>query len=85
MNHGGSTIGGRGGLNQSGDIHGGQLSHGFTPSHGNPGTRSSAFSGFDHGGVTRGYSMRGQSSFGGSHGGGGFHGGGGGHGGGGHR
>ena len=59
-----------------------------------PGTHSGAFSGFDHGGVTGNYSMRGQSSFGGGlHGGGGFHGGsaggfhggGGGHGGGGHR
>jgi hypothetical protein len=95
MNHGGSSIGGHGGLNHGGDLHGGQISHGFTQPHNNLGTHSSAFSGFDHGGVTRGYSMRGQSSFGGSHGGGGFHaggmgggfhgGGGGGHGGGGHR
>jgi len=53
--------------------------------HGQPGTHSGAFSGFDHGGITRSYSMRGQSSFGGGFHGGGFHGGGGGHGGGGHR
>src|SRR6267143_2231169 len=59
--------------------------HGGPPSHPQPGTHSGAFSGFDHGGNVRGFSSRGQSSFGGgSHGGGGFHGGGGGfHGGGG--
>ena len=40
--------------------------------HAQPGARSSAFSGFDHGGNVRGFSSRGQSSFGGgSHGGGG--------------
>jgi uncharacterized membrane protein YgcG len=44
--------------------------------HGQTGTRSSGFSGYDHGGETRSYSSRGSSSFGG--GGGGFHGGGGG-------
>ncbi|MGH9745931.1 MAG: DUF3300 domain-containing protein [Candidatus Acidiferrales bacterium] len=43
------------------------------------GTRSGAFSGYDHGGESRGYSSRGSSSFGG--GGGGFRGGGGGGGG----
>jgi uncharacterized membrane protein YgcG len=43
------------------------------------GMHSSAFSGFNHGGDTRAFSSRGQSSFGGGlHGGGGFHGGGGG-------
>ena len=46
-----------------------------------PGTRSGPFSGFGHGGETRGFSARGQGSFGGFHGGGfgggGFHGGGG--------
>jgi uncharacterized membrane protein YgcG len=68
---------------------------------GHPGVRSGAFSGFDHGGIARGYASRGRSSFGGGFhaggfqgggggvhtGGGGFHGGGGGgaHGGGGHR
>jgi uncharacterized membrane protein YgcG len=50
---------------------------------GQTGTRSSGFSGYDHGGETRSYSSRGSSSFGG--GGGGFHGGGGGGHGGGHR
>jgi len=49
--------------------------------HAQPGTRSGAFSGFDHGGNVRGFSSRGRSSFGG---GGGFHGGGS-HGGGGRR
>jgi hypothetical protein len=53
------------------------------------GTRSSAFSGFNHGGFARASAFRGESSFGGFHGGsfaGGFHGGGGGfHGGGGGR
>jgi hypothetical protein len=47
--------------------------HGFAA----PQSHAGAFSGFDHGGVTSGYSSRGQSSFGG-----GFHGGGGGGGGG---
>jgi len=46
--------------------------------HGQPGTRSGAFSGFDHGGNVRGSSSRGRSSFGGGSHGGGFHGGGGG-------
>jgi hypothetical protein len=63
-----------------------------------PGDHSSAFSGYNHGGVAGAYSSRGRASFGGdSHGGGaphgggfhggggGFHGGGGSHGGGGHR
>jgi uncharacterized membrane protein YgcG len=52
-------------------------------SHGQQGTRSSAFSGFDHGGNIRGFSSRGRSSFGGFNAGGfhggGFHGGGGRH------
>ncbi|MDQ1471688.1 MAG: hypothetical protein QOJ99_3168 [Bryobacterales bacterium] len=54
--------------------------------HGSTGAHSGAFGGFSHGGVAHGNSFRGQSSFGGFHGGGGggFHGGGGGHGGG-HR
>jgi uncharacterized membrane protein YgcG len=47
--------------------------------HGQTGTRSSGFSGYDHGGEARSYSSRGSSSFGG--GGGGYHGGGGGGGG----
>src|SRR6266481_1187408 len=54
-------------------------SHGFSASHGQPGTRSGAFSGFDHGGNARGFSSRGRSSFGGGSHGGGFHGGGGRH------
>jgi uncharacterized membrane protein YgcG len=57
---------------------------GFDKSRGQSGTRSSTFSGYDHGGATRGYSSRGSSSMGGgSHGGGGggSHGGGGGGGG----
>jgi len=60
-----------------------------------PGAYSGAFSGFDHGGIVRGYASRGRSSFGGGfnaggfrsaglQGGGGFHGGGGSHGGGSH-
>jgi hypothetical protein len=53
---------------------------------GHAATRSSAFGGFDHGGIVRGYSSRGQSSFGGGfHADGGLHAGGGFHGGGGHR
>jgi hypothetical protein len=51
---------------------------GSSAPHFQPGTRSSAFSGFDHGGNARGFSSRGRSSFaGGSHA--GFHGGGGRH------
>jgi hypothetical protein len=48
--------------------------HGFTPRGSVPGTHSGAFSGFNHGGVTRSYSSGGRASFGGFHGG-GFHGG----------
>jgi Protein of unknown function (DUF3300) len=50
--------------------------------HAQPGIRSGAFNGFDHGGSVRGFSSRGRSSLGGGFHGGGFHGGGG-HGGGG--
>src|SRR5260221_12531598 len=52
--------------------------HGSSTPHFQPGTRSGAFSGFDHGGNVRGFSSRGRSSFGGGSRGGGFHGGGGG-------
>jgi hypothetical protein len=51
-------------------------SHRVSASHAQRGTRSSAFSGFDHGGIARGFSSRGRSSFGGGFHGGGFHGGG---------
>jgi len=54
---------------------------GFGQPRGQSGVHSGAFSGIGHGGEARGFSSRGQSSFGGGHGG-GF---GGGHGGGGHR
>jgi hypothetical protein len=53
--------------------------HGSSAFHAQPGTRSGAFSGFDHGGNVRGFSSRGRSSFGGGFHGGGFHGGGGRH------
>jgi uncharacterized membrane protein YgcG len=53
---------------------------GYAAPQGESGTRSSAFSNYDHGGESRSYSSRGSSSFGG---GGSAHGGGGGHGGGG--
>jgi uncharacterized membrane protein YgcG len=55
-----------------GGDHGGGGFHGSSNFHAQSGTRSSAFSGFDHGGNARGFSSRGRSSFGG----GGFHGGG---------
>jgi len=75
----------RGNFNHAADSHG-RSSGGRGSS---AGMRSGAFSGFNHGGVARSNSFRGQSSFGGFHGGGGggFHGGGGGgfHGGGGGR
>src|ERR1700719_1919635 len=82
-----------GGFHAANGFHGGGArgfaggQHGFAAPHAQAGTHSGAFSGFNHGGVARGFSSRGQSSFGGGFhgGGGGFHGGGGGHGGGGHR
>jgi hypothetical protein len=55
-----------------------QAARGYAQPHGQSGVRSGAFSGYDHGGQTRGFSARGNSSLGG---GGGFHGGGGGGGG----
>jgi len=71
FNHGnafhGSTRGG-----------GGPGFRGSSAPHSQPGTRSGAFSGFDHGGNVRGFSSRGRSSFGGGSHGGGPHGGGGG-------
>jgi len=63
-----------GNLNHANAFHG----SGHSSFHAQPGTRSSAFSGFDHGGNTRGLSSRGRSSFAGGSRGGGFHGGGGG-------
>jgi hypothetical protein len=81
-----------GGFHGANGIHGGDSrgfaggQHGFAAPHAQSGTHSGAFSGFNHGGAARGFSSRGQSSFGGGfHGSSGFHGGGGGHGGGGHR
>ena len=60
-------------------FHGGGAGfRGSSAPHFQPGTRSSAFSGFDHGGNARGFSSRGRSSFGGGSRG-GFHGGGGRH------
>jgi len=53
-----------------------RAARGYGEARGQSGTRSGAFSGYSHGGDSRGFSSRGQSSFGG--GGGGFHGGGGG-------
>jgi hypothetical protein len=71
---------GRGSFSHGNAFHGagGAGFRGSSAPHFQPGTRSSAFSGFDHGGNARGFSSRGRSSFGGgSHG--GFHGGGGRH------
>ena len=73
--HGGSGFesGGHGGM----PVVQGSPGRGLAAPRGQTGSRSSAFSGFDHGGVTRGDSLRGQSSFGGGvRGSGGFHGGG---------
>jgi hypothetical protein len=79
FNHGSSN---RGNFSHASVSHGNAFHGGGSSSfHAQSGTRSSAFSGFDHGGNTRGFSSRGRSSFGG---GGGFHGGGS-HGGGGRR
>jgi hypothetical protein len=82
----GGTDGARGG----GEFHGGaaprpfegdrQAARGYAAPRGESGVHSGVFSGYDHGGESRSYSSRGQSSFGGGFhgGGGGFHGGGGG-------
>jgi hypothetical protein len=69
---------GHGDFNHGG-FHGGAPGRGTTPRrsgspHAQPGLRSGAFGGFDHGAAARNYSSRGRSSFGG-----GFHGGGGRH------
>ena len=55
-----------------------RAARGFAQSRGQSNVRSGAFSGYDHGGESRGYSARGSASFGGGFhgGGGGFHGGG---------
>ena len=51
-----------------------QAARGYEPAgHSQTGTRSSGFSGYDHGGEARSYSSRGSSSFGGGGGGGGHH------------
>ncbi len=92
VQRGGAERGGGGVYNRGGrdtPFHGNtQAARGFDQSRGQSGTRSSGFSGYDHGGEARSYSSRGSSSFGGGArggGGGGFHGGGGGGHGGGHR
>lgn len=80
----GAFRGGERGGDRGGNFHGGGSNRGFQEEHGNTGTRSGAFSGYNHGGMSRGFSARGQSSMGGGgfhgggFGGGGFHGGGGG-------
>jgi hypothetical protein len=83
--HSGGTNFNRGGGFHGQSFAGHEGSHGPNISHAPEGTHSGAFNGFGHGGVAAGNSFRGQSSFGGVHGGGGgFHAGGGGfHGGGG--
>jgi hypothetical protein len=78
-----------GGFNRGNTLRGGESARGNSAvrgpalPRGQQGTRSSAFSGFDHGGNVRGLSSRGRSSFGGFNAGGfhggGFHGGGGRH------
>jgi hypothetical protein len=89
FNHAG---GARGNFNHAGGVHGasafqgghpggtrdlhGAPQRGFAAPHSQPGRHSGAFSGFNHGGVTGGHSVRGWSSFGGGFHGGGFHGGG---------
>jgi Protein of unknown function (DUF3300) len=67
-----------GGGPHGGDFRGSSSFHRGSGFHAQPGTRSGAFSGFDHGGNVRGFSSRGRSSFGAGSRGGGFHGGGGG-------
>ena len=74
FNHGDSSHGNA--FHGSRSRGGNSVPHGFSASHAQRGTRSGAFSGFDHGGIARGFSSRGRSSFGGGFHGGGFHGGG---------
>jgi len=82
----GAYYGGRPGFGRPGGFRGSMGDRGsyrgYEAPRGGSGIRSGAFSGFDHGGVSRGFSARGQSSFGGfrggGFGGGGFRGGGGG-------
>jgi len=85
---GGPGFGHDEGLSHRDFEHNGEFARGFGQPHGQMGTHSGAFSGFDHGGAVRGFAFRGGSSFGGGFhdggggmhaGGGGFHGGGGGH------
>jgi len=82
----GGAVGGRGGVYNRGGAtarpFGGnsQAARGYAAPHGQSGTRSGAFSGYGHGGETRGYASRGGASMGGgARGGGGSRGGGGGH------
>jgi hypothetical protein len=79
FNHGRANFNHGGGNAFRGSRRGGGNSafHGSAAPHAQPGRRSSAFSGFDHGGNVRGFSSRGRWSFGGGLHGGGFHGGGG--------
>jgi hypothetical protein len=92
--YGGGQFGARGGVyNRPGGTNrpfngSSQAARGYAAPRGESGTRSGAFSGYDHGGTTRSYSSRGAASYGGGGargGGGGFHGGGGGSHGGGRR
>jgi len=55
-----------------------QAARGYAAPHGQTGTHSTAYTGYDHGGQTKSYSSRGSASMGGGGGGGGSHGGGGG-------
>ena len=83
--HSGRTNFNRAAGSHGGGFAGGQSFHNAGVSHGPTATHSGAFGGYAHGGVAQSNAFRGQSSFGGFHGGGGgFHGGGG-HGGGGRR
>jgi hypothetical protein len=52
----------------------GEAARGYAEPRGESGVHTGAFSGYDHGGETRGFSSRGSSSFGGGHAGGGGHG-----------
>jgi hypothetical protein len=71
----------RGGAFRGGGVRGGSAYRGFQAPRGASGLRSGPFTGFNHGGISRGFSARGQRSMGGFHGGGfrggSFHGGGG--------
>jgi len=75
VSHSTTFINRRAVINRTPPVFNHQAARGFAQPHGMPrgGTRSGAFSGFGHGGMTRGFSAQGHASFGGGSHGGGHH------------